>query len=493
MTRVLSRRGLLRSGVAAAAVVTGAGVAGCAQSASAVQSSSSSRLAPSVQKPKIVLGMRAWGVGSGAAGSPQVINSLLYQKTEPWRAKHKGVDINIIENTGGPQGVIASIIAGSGPDIYHSWHPGIIFAEQGYAADLRPYLKQYNANLSVFNKAQMDLFILADGSIRALPYYLGTQTMAVCEGMLDQLGLQYPAPNWTFQDYAALCTAVARSGKFKTGSHSQPVYGGNYGLGNLGAPSGYLPPNCILQGFGGSYVAAGNQAKCNLDSPGAVEAVGWATNLAWNKILAGPGAAANFGTTLAMTWAPSFFLPQAATGWRSLKWRYYNMPSFPLTGPVTGATEDLWAMNPHTKHPSLAWDLLHWCTFEPSWQVAQMEIFLLSPALSSLWDHWLTYVPQIAPPLANKNLAAFATLARNNHAYPQQFFRYSDPSAENLVNAWGQKIWTKQIGVHGGLAQLTAQVDAMESTGGLLAQNGTAIAKSFPVHGSAIAAVQPGL
>ena len=159
-----------------------------------------------------------------------------------------------------------------------------------------------------------------------------------------------------------------------------------------------------------------------------------------------------------------YFLPQAATGWRSLKWNYYDMPSFPLTGPVTGATEDLWAMNPHTKHPTLAWDLLHWCAFEPFWQIAQMEIFLLSPALTSLWDHWLAYVPQIAPPLAKKNLRAFAALARSNQAYPLEFFRYGDPAAENVVNAYGQKVWAKQLGVRVGLTQLAAQVDALQAT-----------------------------
>jgi len=483
----VSRRDVLRRGAVAAALLTGAtGLAGCA-------GATAGKVAPTVQKPKIILGMRAWGVGSGASGSPATINTLLYQKTEPWRAKHPGVDINIIENTGGPQGLIASIIAGVGPDIYHSWHPGTMFAVDGYAADLRPYLKQYNADLSVFNKAQMDLFVLADGSIRALPYYLGIQAMAVCEGMLDQLGLAYPADNWTYTDYADLSTAVAKGGQYKTGSTSQPVYGGNYSLGNLGAPSGYLPPNCILQGFGGSYVDPGNPAKSNLGSEGSIQGSTWAIDLAREKVLAGPGSTANFGTTLAMDWAPSFFLPQAATGWRSLKWKYYNMPSFPIGGAVTGATSDLWALNPQSKNVDLAWDLLYWCSFEPSWQISQMQLFLLSPALTGLWDQWLTYVPQLAPILATKNLKVFADLAQSGHAYPQQFMRYNDPSAENLVNAVGSEIWNNKTGIRLGLTQLAQQVDALENAGTSQAAASSVIAKQFPIHGSAIASVQPGL
>lgn len=483
------RRDLLRRGAAAAALVTGAAaLAGCAgQAAGAAKVAT----APTVQQPKIVLGMRAWGVGSGAAGSPQTINALLYQKTAPWRAKNPGVDVKIIENTGGPQGLIASIIAGEGPDIYHSWHPGTMFATDGFAADLRPYLKKYNADLTVFNKAQMDLFILADGSIRALPYYLGIQTMAVCEGMLDVLGLSYPQPDWTYQDYADLCTAVAKGGKYKSGNSSLPVYGGNYGLGNLGAPSGYLPPVCILQGFGGSYVDPSNPAKSNLGSAGAIQGTTWAMGLARENIIAGPGATANFGTTLAMDWAPSFFLPQAATGWRTLKWSYYNMPSFPIGGAVTAATEDLWALNPQSKHIDLAWDLLYWCSFEPSWQVSQMELFLLSPALTSLWDRWLTYVPQLAPILGTKNLKTFADLAQSGHAYPQQFLRYSDPSAENLTNAVGSQIWNNKVGIRVGLTQLAQQIDAMEVAGQTQSGAATAISKQFPVQGGGSIAVVP--
>ena len=494
MTGYLSRRGLLRRGAAAAAVVAGAGaVAGCAQSAGGAVGSGSTA-APTTQQTKIVLGMRAWGVGSGAAGSPKTIDALLYEKTKPWRDLHPGVDINIIENSGGPAAVIASIIAGSGPDIYHSWHPAEMFATEDYTADLGPYMKQYNVDISVYNKAQMDLFVQPNG-VRALPYYLGTMALAVNEGLLDQLGLQYPAPDWTYQDYAALATSIAREGKAGTGAVKKPVYGADYGLGNLGAPSGYLPPDCILQGFGGSYVDPNDTTKSNLGSENVINAVTWVYDLAKNKVLAGPGApGVSFtGSTLGMTWAPSFFLPAAATGWKGLKWKYYNMPSFPATGAVTGGTEDLWAMNPHSKHLDLAWDLLHWCSFEPAWQISQMEIFLLSPALVGLWDQWLTFVPQIAPPLANKNLTAFATLAKSNKAYPQQFTRYSSTSAYTLIDSWGQKMYTNKVDIRGGLTQLAQQIDQLELVSSSEAQAAVGVAKAFPSTGPAIAAVTPGL
>jgi ABC-type glycerol-3-phosphate transport system substrate-binding protein len=475
--------------VAAAAAAAGTALAACARGSGG---GTAAAAAPAVQKPKTILQMRAWGVGSGAAGNPSTINQLLYDATAPWRAKNRGVDIKIIENNGGPQAVIAAILAGNGPDIYHSWHPETIFSAAGIAADLRPYLKQYNADLTVFNKAQMDLFMLADGSIRALPYYLGIETLAVCEGILDTLGLPYPAENWTYQDYATLATSIARGAS--KGAHStQPVYGGGYGLGNLGAPSGYLPPECILNGFGGSYVDPANGMKSNLDAPGSVAAVNWAFDLARVNALTPPGASANFGTTLGMAWAPSFFLPSQATGWRSLKWQYYSMPTFPVGGQVTGCTSDLWAMNPSTPNPDLAFSLLYWCAFEPQWQVSQMEIFLLSPALLSLWDRWLTYVPQLAPPLANKNLSAFVTLAKSNTAYPQQFQTYAGDSVYALINQWGASMWTQKTSVTSGLQQLAAQTDAFEISQANQSQQAASMGKRFPVNGKPIADVVVGI
>jgi ABC-type glycerol-3-phosphate transport system substrate-binding protein len=476
------------SGEPGAAVAAGGALAACRASSSATGGGPSAGAQPSLQNGKIVLAMRAWGVGSGAMGNPKTIDQILYQATQPWRDKHPGVDIRIVENTGGPQAVIAAILSGTGPDIYHSWHPNVMFSSDGYTADLTPYLRQSNADLSVFNKAQMSLFITPTG-IRALPYYLGIMTMAVNEGLLDQAGLPYPEPGWTHEDYARLATAVTRSAP--AGKH---IWGGSFGLGNLGANSSTLPPACILAGFGGSYVRPDDPTKCNLDAPGSVAAVEWAYGLAKAKVITGPGVSADFATgTLAMTWAPSFFLPQAATGWKGLKWRYYPMPSFPVTGPTTGATSDLWAMNPETKYPELAWDLLHWCAFEPEWQRSQMDIFLLSPALLHLWDEWLTRVPQIAPPLADKGLKAFADQARGNRAYPQQFFRYAAPQADALIDSWGQQMWNDKVGIREGLAQLTRQVNALEEAATAQAQRATDRAQRFPTTGPAMAPVPAGI
>lgn len=456
----VSRRALFRRGVTATALVSGAGalLAACARPAGAGSRSGGAQPVP--QHGKTVIVMRPWGAGTVSGTTPAAEVDLLYEATQPWRAKNPGVDVQIVENTGGPAAIIASILAGKGPDIYHNWHPGTMFAQAGFAADLRPYLQKYNADLSTFNTAQLDLFQLSDGSIRGLPYYLGTQTMCLDLTMLDTLNLQLPEPGWTYQAYAKLATDIAATARYKVGGKSEPVYGGAYGIGSIGAPSAYLPPTCVLQGFGGSYVLPGDATKCNLGAQSSIAAVQWAFDLAQHNAILPPGASGTFGTTLAMRWAESWQLARGLQRSAGQDWEYFAMPVF-LEGPVSTATADFWALNPHSPHVDLAWDLLYWCAFEPEWQVSNMKIFLLSPAQTTLWDQWVAYVPTLAPPLANKNIQAFADVARSGKAYPQAFFTRQDPQAENLIDAAGQQIW-QGADITTTLTGVAQQVDALE-------------------------------
>ena len=418
---------------------------------------------PAVQHGVTTLQLRAWGWGSGVGGSESVVNKLLWEDTAPWRAAHKGVNITIVPNTGGPGQIISDILAGVGPDVYHSWHPSTIFSGN-YSMNLDPFISQSNADLSVFNAAQLARFRLTDG-YHALPCYLGTMTLAINEGLLDTMGLTYPAKGWTYQDFAALAKQATRPST----NPSKRIYGANFGLGNLGAPSGYLPPAGVLHGFGGGYVDPANPARSYLDSPGSVSATEWVYAMARENVLSSPNGGGSFHLgTAAMTWAPSFFLPQAAENYRSLKWSYYDMPAFP-TGPATGATSDLYAINPLTKNPQLAWELLYWLSFEKTWQRSMIDLFLLSPPLTALWAEWVVRVPQVAPPLTGKNLQAFAELAINNRAFPQEGFQFEAVEADAIINTWGSKIWTHQTGIHSGLSQMSTQINALEASGNKLA------------------------
>lgn len=466
----VSRRSLLRA----------AAFSGAAASVGALLGAPGALAAPATQNGAITLQLRAWGWGSGVGGSEDVVNRLLWEDTAPWRATHKGVNITIVPNTGGPAQVISDILAGVGPDVYHSWHPSTIFSGH-YSMNLDPFISQTNADMSIFNSAQLARFRLEDG-YHALPCYLGTMTLGVNESLLDQMGLDYPAKGWSYKDFALLAHQATRAGT----DPSKRVYGADFGLGNLGAPTGYLPPAAVLEGFGGAYVDPANPAHSYLDSPGSVQAVDWIYAMARENVLSNPNGGGVFHLNqAAMSWLPSFFLPQAAETYRGFKWAYYDMPAFP-TGPATGATSDMYAINPLTKNPQLAWELLYWLSFEKTWQRRMMSLFLLSPPITSLWEEWVSIVPVVAPPLQGKNLQAFADLAISNRAFPQQGFAYESVQADALINTWGAKIWANQLGVHAGLAQLSDQINALEASGNKLAQE-----QAAALH--AIEAIKPSL
>jgi hypothetical protein len=447
-----TRRAVLRgAGAAVALGVGGAALAGGSASAATRQNG------------KIRLIFRAWTQNS----SYQTEQQLMQRAAEPWIAQHPGVELIVHAQTGSVGNVATQILSGvNAPDVYHSWHPQFVFSNPAFAADLTPYVKKYNADLSVFNQAQLQVFQQPRGLL-ALPYYLGTYTVAVNLGLFDAAGVKYPDPDWDYKEYTSLARALTQ----KAQGNKKQVWGGSVGIGWMGTPgnsagvNAFVPP-FIAWGFGGgSYVDPSDPAHCVANSPATVAANEWAYGLQNEGVLGNAYAWWSFTSNqYAMIPAPSFFLPMAATQFRQMKWDFWPMPRFP-NGLASGATEDMLVMNPSTKYPDLAWDLMHWVAFEKSWQRSMMRLYLLSPALTELWDEWVEVVKTTAPPLANKNVEAFATTAKTNRAFPHQIFAYEAQQAEAIFANWGRKLLANQVSVAEALNQITNQVNALEAIG----------------------------
>ncbi len=448
--RRFTRRAAGKGAVAAAAVAAVGALGGGAASAAATQNG------------KIKLEFRAWTQDA----SYQTEADLMQRAVAPWLSQNPGVDLVVHAQAGSIGNVMSQLLAGTGPDVYHSWHPQSVFSNPLFAQNLTPYVKKYNADLSVFNQTQLAVFQQPRGLL-ALPYYLGTYAMAFNLTLFDDAGIAYPDQAWDYRAYEHAARALTKKGT----SSTKQIWGGSLGLGWMGSPptdatgDPFVPP-FIAWGFGGgSYVDPSDPSRCVADSTATVKANEWAYGLSREGVVNNAGAWYSFTSgQYAMAPAPSFDLTAAAEQFRQLKWDFWPMPTFPH-GPATGATEDMLVMNPATKYPDLAWDFMYWIAFKPDWQRSMMALYLLSPALTSLWEEWVRVVGQVAPPLRTKNVKVFADMAELNRAFPKQIFAYQATQADGIFAAWGQKMSANQISVAEGLRQITSQVNALEAVG----------------------------
>jgi len=150
-------------------------------------------------------------------------------------------------------------------------------------------------------------------------------------------------------------------------------------------------------------------------------------------------------------------------------------------------------MNQATKHPEQAWNLLKWVCALPDYQSFQMQATLVQPCLNSLWEKWQIIAVQVAPPLRGKDLKWISDAATGGYAWPNRYYRYAASQAVTVTNNWGAKIYGGQVSAALGLQQMADQINALEAASSVNAAQAHTMAAEFPVAGSSIAAVTPGL
>ncbi len=389
----------------------------------------------------------------------QAIYQEFVDKNFNTNAKFKGIWATIFPSGwGNPQAQIAATIAGSGyADIFMMCCTAIPTLEQaGLVAPLDGLLRQDNIPQALWSKGH----ILADsyaGHLYGLPSYDGTIVMFYRQDLLDQLGLAYPDPSWTYLDAQRIWQAA--SGRNRDGTHRA---GASFYWG-----SGQLP--AWLAGWGGRYTNAA-QDRATMATPAGVAAVTYVEDL----FKSGEAIAGGQNTMLLPNAQAVFAQYHSAhvvdVGVRNLgnryKWNLLPNPVWPH-GRTTFVTIDCYMLNARTKHPNESWTLLKWISGadgDLAWPKFQIQISLVTPSLVSLWDYWEAAIVQVAPVLKGKALHWFYDAAKKGYDYPQLFYRYDPLSADGLVNTWLGDIGAGKVGVTLGLQQMQAQVNALEKT-----------------------------
>ena len=443
--------GRRRLGRAAAGMVAALGAGGCALNRAAGGGP------PAVAHGVVTVTFSPWSAGSWTP----TIQRLLAQAVAPFEAANRGLKVQLVPPPGGccnPAALTAALVAGTAPDIVLNNNFGG-YAEGGYFLPLDGYLRRDNIDVRRWSPAQIASFrSWKGGQLLALPTYYNTAAYLVNLTTLDNAGMAYPDPAWTHDAFLGLARRLSSNsgGKQRFGCNLWYWTGQAWGS------------DWIYRAFGGSKVEAGGM-RCGLAAGPSQAAGDWIyPQILWSKVGTTQdtfgGYTAQFVTgRTAMSVQQTGTLLAAVTqlAATSTKWEIYPFPVFP-SGRASFGGDQFYAISSLTRHPEQAWALLRWLSAETQWQKAAIRIFLMAPALLSLWPEWISIVQSVAPPLHGKQVQWFADAAVRGYAYPTSYFRYVDAAAETIIQGYFADLAARRTSVRQAFTSATKQVDALE-------------------------------
>ena len=389
------------------------------------------------------------------------------QATDHFEAQHPGLRLTGVP---GPQAnnspvttaaAILGMLSGHGPDVVADCCNAYAeYLAAGVAARLDGYLARDNLSTALWSRGHVQA-LTTPGGLYGLPVYDGPEVFAYRQDLLDQLGLAYPDPNWTYQDAERLFRQCAGTSQ---GRH-------RYGAALEWYTTFWGAPQYLLEGFGGVEMNP-QGTHCLLGSPECVAAGEWIYSLLWDQIVCCRDQSSDWGGPVGLGYGNCVF--QVAGGWDILpftqqfsdrfKWDFMPLPVWPK-GRATFINNDFWIMNAHAAHPEAAWEVLRWVAADPWYQRYMMRVQLEPPSLIGLWDEFVGVLGASAPLLRDKALHYYRDAVVAGYGVAEQFFRYEPSQADALIGTQIQNLWNRKTDVAAAFPQAARQVDALESEG----------------------------
>lgn len=397
--------------------------------------------------------------------------------------KNHGIRVKVVAPGGGGSFATA-ILAGTAPDVFEDWVLPPYLA-QNLVVNLDPYLRRDNLPTSLWSPGQMHSLQTQHGTW-FLPCYVHVDVMAINLTDLDNLGVSYPDPAWTYTDAAALYQKATWD---KGGKHHFGVALDDMGGRMLGTASSDTRAYA-MHIFGGSVMDA-TRTVCTMDDPRVVKAVTWFDQLYWNKVAGG----SNIATNCTFAEFGSNSLPYAFTQYRNtFKWTFFPIPKYPA-GRVCFEATDYHAISATSKHIPEAWALLRFLSAEPYWSRYCMKYLLRTPSLVSLWSEYISVVESVAPQAKSVGIKWFIPAAQH-WGLAGRTFKYLHPQAISIINGALANALSRKQGVGVAMRSAARQVNALEMSGAAQVKSSvkaqTSIRHHYPTKGPAIGAVQPG-
>ncbi len=356
---------------------------------------------------------------------------------------------------GNAAGVVSSVLAGASfPWVVSScctdW-PVLL----PFLARLDPFLAKDNINERAYwGAGQLARFRQPNG-LYGLPEDAASDVYLYRQDILDQLGLPYPSPNWTWSEAETLwrkCTANV---------NGQWRYGTNCPFG----PSTMEGLPTVVAGYGGAYMDA-THTRCLLNEPACIKAGEYWFSMVWDKVATWgdgvPNPAIATGQLVFNTSADPTVLYAVTTLGNKVQWDFIPWPRFPVRA-VGKLHDNFYAMLSGVPNPEIAWELLKWVAVGSEWYRFYMRIALTPPARANMMDEWYAILRSTAPILRTKNVEYWgdATL-KGEGVYDFEFFQYSPTQAQDLLMTTWPNIWNRQIGVTAGFTKVAQQINALE-------------------------------
>jgi multiple sugar transport system substrate-binding protein len=475
--RATLRAALAAAGVWATEVVLGACGPGGPRPGTVAGSQAGA--APTGGSAPVTLQWAEWG-GWPAYGGPHW-QEFVRPAADYFEQQHPGIRLQLVPPGGGGS-FLPAILAGTAPDVFQDWAIGL-YRAAGAVLPLDPYLRRDNLDVSLWSPGQMYAMRDEQG-IQFLPCYVHVTTMAVNLSILDNLGLPYPDPGWTYEEAARLFRSCARDVNGKR-QYGVALYFNGQDMGDPHSMRTY-----VFHWFGGAE-AAPDRLTCRVAEPASYAGVQWVDELRWDNVLSPNEGSADL-QNIAFVEAGSNALVRNLQNWSNkFKWTFFPMPHFPA-GQYSFEATDFYAINAGTKHPDEAWTLLRWLAADPYWSRYCMHYLLRTPSLVSLWEEYAKTVEAVAPVVQGKGMQYY-TQAAQRWGIANTVFRYSQSQVVNILNAQLGRAAARQASVPEAMAAAAQQINALEAAGALEEARATQAVQRFPTNGPSVAAVPAGV
>jgi multiple sugar transport system substrate-binding protein len=356
--------------------------------------------------------------------------------------------------------MLADLQAGAAPDVFEGccdFFP--IWAQQGYALDLRPYVEADldPATIADWNPAQYRSFFTRDGQQYGLPKYHGALALYYNKDLFDTYGVAYPTAAWTHDDYLAAMRQLTHD---RDGDGQTDLWGSMIDI-------TWDRLQIYVNGWGGHFVDPEDPTRCRMAEPEALAALEWLrARMHDDDVMASFLDVKNLSTRqafitekVAMVEDGSWALKDILAG---AKFRIGVAP-FPA-GParhVTLATTDGFGIYAGTKHPEAAWELVKFL-ISKDYGRAMAQANFLQPARASLIEEWVGFIQAEFPQQTRDvDLAAFADGHLKGYSVTAEIFANQAEAQQIADVAWHQIFTLGQAPVSE-MAQVCRQIQAAQ-------------------------------